>query len=472
MAINKFQRTGNDESEQLIFGGDLSKYGKDFQLKFLSLLIKDRIFSISILPIIKPEYFSDIYLKEIFQCIHEYATDYPSSTPSIDNIKILLKSKNKKMTAYNTILDNINSIDLGDRDFVIKNARRFCFSKHALNEKEKERVLLEEGKFEEAQKISIESYKYSGLTTRVIYDLKQDYEQIFQDEELRRPVPLPFPTFNNVSKGGPGSSNLIISIAFSNFGKTAALTAYAREANKQGKNVAFFSFEIGGVDIIKRYIAGLVEEKQENLKFNKEKVRDSITSNEIGEFKLIEEKATLATVEGIKNTLEYLKSTGFFPDVIMVDSLNQLKVRGRKPADNNEKFETLSEELRDLAKDYGIPVHTVFQTNRSGAKAELNDTDTIGKAIEPFQVADMVWTFSQPADCLAKGTCLVYLIKNRLGPKNIIIEAEYDPNMGLFKEIGEVSEILLLNDKDKKEVRSNLQSVREKLKNGAFDTNK
>lgn len=462
------KKTNNDESDNLIHGGDLSKYGKDFQLKFLALLIKDRVFSISILPITKSEYFSDIYLRKIFNCIFEYVRDYPSSTPSVDNIKILLKNKNEKIHAYIPILENINNIDLGDRDFVIQNARRFCFSKHALNELDKIKILLEEGKFEESQKVSIESYKYSGLSTRKIYDLQEDYHKIFDEEALHRPVPLPFPTFNRISKGGPGSGNLIISIAFSNFGKTAALTAYAREANKSGKNVAFFSFEIGGVDIIKRYIAGLVEEKQENLINNKIKVKEYVENSGIGKFKLIEERATLATVDGIKNTLEYLKSTGFFPDVCMIDSLNQLKVKGRKPADNNEKFETLAEELRDLGNELGIPIHTVFQTNRSGAKAELNDTDTIGKAIEPFQVADMVWTFSQPPECLAKGTCLVYLIKNRLGPKNIIIEAEYDPNMGLFKEIAEVSEILLLNDKDKKAVKADLTSVREKLKNGDY----
>jgi len=469
MSTNRFTKIIQGTDENLIYGGDLSKYGKDFQIKLLALLIKDRVFSISILPIIKHEYFSDIYLKKIFNAIQEYITEYPSSTPSIDNLKILLQNKKEKIQTYQSILENINTIDLGDRDFVINNARRFCFSKHALAENDKIKILLEEGKFEEAQKISIDSFKFSGLSTRKIYDLKADYEKIYQDDVLHRPVPLPFESFNKISKGGPGSGNLIISVAFSNFGKTAALTAYARHANLLGKNVAFFSFEIGGVDIIRRYIAGLTEEKQENLKYQKSKVKERIVDENLGNFRLIEERATLATVDNIKNDLEYLKSTGFFPDVIMVDSLNQLKVTGKKPNDNNEKFEKLSEELRDLANEYGIPVHTVFQTNRSGAKSELNDTDTIGKAIEPFQVADMVWTFTQPPECLSKGTCLIYLIKNRLGPKGIVIEAEYDPNMGLFKEIGDVSEILLLNDKDKKQVKSSVLKTMDKLKSGEFD---
>lgn len=817
MAGSRFNKGVVDLSEGLIHCKDLSKYGKEFQIKFLALLIKDRIFSGSILPIVQDDYFSDIYLRKIFACVKEYIKKYPSSTATTDNLKIQIQEKGEKLPLFETLLSSIDNVSFEDRDFVIDNARRFCFSKHALIEQEKIKLLLEEGKFEEAQRISIESFKYSGLSNRKMYDLKEDYEKIFQDDILHRPVPLPFEIFNKASKGGPGSGNLVISVAFSNFGKcfqagtkirmydlslkevqdivvgdkllgpdglsrtvtslatgqeemfeiqqsnginytvnkshilclkrkkhfiidyktdkefikhkdleknkeyinitvadylekskgwrdelsgykapqyfeekklkldpyflglwlgdgshsksviynidkevisyletyaktlnvnfksdcllpngsflnhsflpktkhkrnlvhkllrfynlllnkhipkeylfssrqqrlellaglidsdgylekvtktcfdvvqkrkelawqiyilssslgfktkfyegeynkvtitgdtyliptkiprkqavkrkkqydttlssikieskgigtyygftlsendpdrkflledftvvhnTASLTAYARHANSLGKNVAFFSFEIGGVDIIRRYIAGCVGLKQEELKFHKEKVRGAMIQSSLGNLRLIEERATNATVEQIRADLEYLKSTGFFPDMICVDSLNQLKLRGRRTNSDNEKFEILAEELRDLANDYGIPVHSVFQSNRQGATQELNDIMTIGKAIEPFQVADMLWTFSQTNEMAAQGKCLAWLLKNRLGPKNLIIELLYDPNMGTFKELGEVPHLLLLNDKEKKQVQEMTSNLKEKLKSGLFD---
>ena len=250
------------------------------------------------------------------------------------------------------------------------------------------------------------------------------------------------------------------------------MTAYARHANKLGKNVAFFSFEIGGVDILRRYIAGQVGLKQEELIKNRELVKEAVIDSNLGNFRLIEEKATLATVDLIRNDLEYLKSTGFFPDVVMIDSLNQLKTSGWRANNDNEKFERLAEELRDLAKEYEIPFHTVFQTNRSGFLNEINDVMSIGKAIEPFQVADMLWTFSQTSEMFEKGECLAALLKNRLGPKNVVLRCAYDPNMGTFIELEKVSGILTMNDKERKQVQETATNFREKLKVGGFDKKK
>lgn len=707
-----------EESDKLIYGGDLSKYGKEFQIKFLSLLMKDRPFSMGILPIVKAEYFSDIYLRKVFVILHEYITQYPNSTASVDNLKILLIQKNEKVPIYEKILEGINEVELTDRDFVITNAHKFCFSKHALLETEKQRILLEEGKFEEAQKISFEAFKHANGKKRKEFDLKKDHERLFDEEIAHRPVPLPLETINKVTQGGPGAGHLVISVAASNYGKcfkkgtkirmfdlslkniehivigdkllgpdgssrtitslangeeemfeiqqsngitytvnkshilclkrkkhrtinyislkekqkhinlendkeyvnvevgeyitrsnnwkdglagykapqgfeekelliapyyfglwlgdgshdhsyihnvdkevidyvydyietdfpnmkvycaeqtitgkdlthkivckeqkkgrpysnslnqllrhynvwgnkhipdeylfsskkqrlqllaglldsdgyleknakttfefvqkrkkiawqvyilasslgfkckfyeneystvsisgnthliptkiprkqavkrkkkndttlsklsivskgigeyygftlsendpdkkflledftvvhnTAILTAFARHANSIGKNVLFFSFEIGGFDIIRRYLAGAIGVKQEDLKFHKKEVKNKINVYEYGNLKIIENPATSATIEQMKADIEYYKSTGFFADMICVDSLNQLKVLGRRIDDDNTKFEYLAEALRDLAGEEALPIHTVFQTNR------------------------------------------------------------------------------------------------------------
>ena len=461
-------------TERLLYGGDLSKYGKDFQIKLLSLLSKDRIFAFSILPILKDEYFSDIWLRKIFLCIRDYTQEY-SSTPTMDNIKIKLQDKEEKISSFEPMLESIETISLEDRDFVIDNSRRFCFTKHRLIELEKEKILLEQGDFEKAQRTSIESYKHAGTSNRQIYDLKTDYEKIFEDDIHHRPVPTPFPTINKCTKGGPGSGNLVIAVAPSNFGKTAVLTACAREANRLGKNVAFFSFEIGGEDILRRYIAGQLGVKQEELKFHKKEVKSAVIDDTLGNFRLIQERATLATIEQIHADLEYLKSTGFFPDMVCVDSLNQLKLLGEnswRMKDDNQKFELLSEQLRDLANDLKIPFMTVMQTNRTGFGEAAGNIMSIGKAIEPFQVADILWMFNQTLDLEAEGICILTMLKNRLGPKNIALECKYDPNMGTFKEIKEVNALLLKSDKEKSAVKTTIVKMREKLKSGDFNSEK
>src|SRR6185312_5959120 len=97
---------------------DLSNYGREFQTKFLALLIKDRIFAFSIIPIINYEYFTDIYYRKIFLVIATYTTKY-SSCPSTDNISILLKENGENIKVYEKILEEINEVSLEDRDFVV-----------------------------------------------------------------------------------------------------------------------------------------------------------------------------------------------------------------------------------------------------------------------------------------------------------------------------------------------------------------
>ena len=175
-------------------------FGKVFQTKILSLILKDKVFSFSIIPILKIEYFTDPYLKSIYLEILKYRENY-TSMPSIDNLSIILGREKENKKTYDKLLKDISDVDLTDREFVIDNSKKFCFTKHALEANAKVRELLEEGKFNEAQALSTESFKYSGLNTTKIYNLKKDYEMVFDEEKQHNPIPTPFPTFNNNMQG-------------------------------------------------------------------------------------------------------------------------------------------------------------------------------------------------------------------------------------------------------------------------------
>ena len=452
---------------------DLSKYGKDFQTKVLALLIKDKPFALSILPILKDIYFTDIYLRTIFTGVKHYVAEYPGAVPTIDNVRIILEDAGENPVVYNKLLSSIDSIGLEDRDFVIKNTSNFCFTKHALLEHDKIILALKEGKFELAQKLSIESFRHSGVNSAKQYDLHVDYEKIFEDERLRAPVATPFETINKNTKGGPGAGDLGLIVAPSNFGKSAALQALTRHANFFGKNVVYFSYEMDGTAIMSRYIAGLVDIPQEELKFHKDIIDEKMKEQGLGLCRIIKDKSCNATIPIIKNTIEQLKSTGFFTDLIIIDGLNQLKVLpGQFVKDDNAKYELLTEDLRDLCAELEIPGWAAWQTNRDGFGNTLNDIKTIGKAIEVFQKADIVVTFSQTPEQKQKGECIAYLLKNRHGQNEIAIVCDYDPNKGLFIERGIVNPMVLLDDKEKKVINNTVNKFREKLHTGLFDKKK
>lgn len=448
---------------------DLSKYGKDFQIKLLSLLVKDRPFAFSILPIIKDIYFADIYLRNVYSCINDYVKEY-NSTPNFDNVKIMLKDRGEKIEVYNSILKSIDEIGLEDRDFVIKNTRNFCFTKHALIEQEKVVEALKSGEFENAKKLSLESFRFSGNESAKIYDLATQYEIIFEEDKMRCPIPGPFPTFNHNSKGGPGVGDLVIIIAPSNFGKSAYLVAVARHANFIGKNVAYFSYEMGGGALFSRYIAGLINIKQEDLKNNKEEIDKRMKEKGFGLLRVIEDKSCNANIPTIKNHIETLKSQGFFTDLLIIDGLNQMKlVKGQWSNNDNEKYEQLTEDTRDLLKELEIPGLTSWQSNRSGFSADIGSIEGIGKAIEVFQKADQVIFFTQSPEQKAAEECIAMLLKNRIGIAQIALLCHYDSNKGIFTEKGELNPLVLMSAKAKEKISTTVASTRDKLRTGLYD---
>lgn len=452
---------------------DLAKYGKNFQVKLLALLIKDRSFALSILPIVKDAYFQDIYCRNVFSCINEYVKLYPNSTPSFDNIQIMLENKGEDKKLYEKVLESCETIELDDRDFVIDNTRNFCFTKHALIENEKVVEALKRGEFENAKKISIEAFRYDGKEKAKIYDLDEDYNIIFEEDEMRSPIEGTFPTFNKNSKGGPGTGDLCIVVAPSNFGKTNYLIATARHAISTGKNVAYFSYEMGGGAILSKYIAGLLDIKQEELKFNRKEIDAKMKEKGYGRLRVIEDNPSNALIPTIKAKIEYLKSTGFFTDLIIIDGLNQLKlVKGQWAVDNNDKYETLTEDLRELCREMGVPGYASWQSNRSGFAAELGDIQSVGKAIEVFQKADQLIFFTQPPELQARDECIAYLLKNRLGKKQIAILVAYDPNKGIFIEKEELNPLVFLSSREKERTGTTATKTREKLSAGLYDKSK
>lgn len=102
-------------------------------------------------------------------------------------------------------------------------------------------------------------------------------------------------------------------------------------------------------------------------------------------------------------------------------------------------------------------------THNSGFNAEINDEQSIGKAIEPFQVADWVVTFAQPADYEADGFANATLLKNRLGPKGLVVKVHYNPNQGIFRQVEKLTKQHLYDSKARKEVQSGLKKGKELL---------
>jgi len=123
--------------------------------------------------------------------------------------------------------------------------------------------------------------------------------------------------------------------------------------------------------------------------------------------------------------------------------------------------ETIDIEVEDTHMFFANDIYT----HNSGSSEGVGSIMSIGKAIEPFQVADMLMMLNQPPELEAEKKLILTLLKNRLGPKNIVLECSYDPNLGTFDEIREVPELLRLSNKDKNQVRETISNLRNDIRN-------
>lgn len=248
------------------------------------------------------------------------------------------------------------------------------------------------------------------------------------------------------------------------------LVAQARHINFMGKNVAFFSYEMESEPLMEKYMAGLLDVSQNNVFHNHfDEIKERLNDNKLGDLRIITDRAANATLANIESQIEYLKSTGFFPHAIIIDGLNQIKLpAGVRAKDDNEKFEIITEDVKDLCKKLKVPGFMVWQTNRTGFGTTLNGIESIGKAIEIFQKADQVITFAQTLVMKENNECVAFLIKNRLGKKEIALICHYDPEKVIFLEKSIANPNILLNDAEKEKVKKTTGKIRDKIKAGEF----
>lgn len=441
--------------------GTFTKYGQKFQLATLSLLIQDKIFAKKVQGIIKPEYFDNKYTQWICEQVLEQLETYRSA-PSFEDLKTIINTQtggNAKL--YLTTLNSIEIVELDRIEYVQSEAEKFCFTKFALEQLEHEKAKIMLGDFEGAKQTAFAKYK----TTNNAYkeaDIKKDYKLALTIENLN-PVPTILPSVNKVTKGGAGSGTLNVIMAQSNFGKSMFLMANARNAAHEGKNVVYFSLETDYLQLMQRFLAGYTNIPQDLLKNNRSLIEAQMDKLP-GNLKVVEFKSIHAKVESLKAKIDDYRSQGFFPDMIVVDGLNQVKApKGTNFTNSNDKFEYLAEELRDWAKELELPVYIAFQSNRGGFNQEYADEQNIGKAIEVYQVCDTMLMFTQTPQMLEIGECYVQLLKNRLGPKGLMLKLAYDPAFGQFNELESISRTMLLDGQAKKTISKGLDLINDRV---------
>jgi replicative DNA helicase len=209
-----------------------------------------------------------------------------------------------------------------------------------------------------------------------------------------------------------------------NSGKSMILVHLGAQALMQGKNVVYYTLELTETSIANRFDSCLTGIPLDNLEKSKDKVFETIKDVK-GSLIIKEYPTKTASVMTLKNHLERLRSSGFKPDLVLVDYADLLSTKSQSGQKWND-LEGLYEDLRATAQIFNVSIVTASQTNRSGINAEVVTLESISDAFSKCFVADLIITLSRTSKDKMENTGRLYVAKNRNGADGLVLPLYMD----------------------------------------------
>jgi len=94
--------------------------------------------------------------------------------------------------------------------------------------------------------------------------------------------------------------------------------------------------------------------------------------------------------------------------------------------EKRNELESIYEELRALSTEFGCPIWTASQTNRSGLSAEVITMEQISEAFNKCFVADFIFSVSRTIEDKQSNQGKIFVAKNRNGPDGMVYDIFMD----------------------------------------------
>lgn len=258
------------------------------------------------------------------------------------------------------------------------------------------------------------------------------------ESKVSKVVSSGYTDYDNVFDGGFKAKEMTIFGGISGIGKTMVLGNFAVNSLLDNKNVVYFTFEVAQDIIASRLISNIVNMPTKQLIHNFDVVKNSyenILANNLSKLRIIEGNSREFSPFDIRRTLDDLKEEGFTADIIFVDYIGIMAsdvVRANQ--DNTNQFQkAIAEDLRNIAKDYDIPVVSAVQLNREamakeGGSVTESDMRTFADSIGVAHTADNIIILNQTKEQKTKNLMNFKVSKNRNGINdvNFLANINYD----------------------------------------------
>ena len=420
---------------------NLNQYGTSFQIKVISSLLTHKEFLVNINDMLVEDYFDNQAHKWIIKEILKYYDRY-HTTPSMEILAVELQKcgnevlqisiKEQLKEAYKSSTDDLK--------YVQEEFAAFCKNQQLKGALLQSVDLLKGGDYESIRSLINNAIK-AGQDKNIGHEYAKDVESRYR-EDARTTIKTPWDKINQLLQGGLGNGDFGLIFGNPGGGKSWSLVALGGHAVKLGYNVLHYTLELGEQYVGRRYDAFFSKIGVDKISKHKDKV-ESLMNDIKGNLIIKEFPTGKATITTIEAHIQKVKDMGIEPDLIIIDYVDLLSSK-RKTIDRKGEIDDIYTSTKGLARELDIPVWSVSQVNRAGAKDNIVEGDKAAGSYDKIMITDVCISLSRQRKDKVEGTGRFHIMKNRYGMDGLTFGVKADTSTGHF----EVSNDLYNEDED------------------------
>ncbi len=405
----------------------LEQYGHNFQIKTLSVLVKDKEFLQQVADIVSPDFFDNEANKWIISKTLEYFNEF-RTTPTMEVFKVEvenIRNEIQQVAVKEQLKETFKSTKSPDLDYVKQTFLDFCRNQTLKSALLSSVDLLEIGNYEDIRRL-IDNALKAGVEKNLGHDYMDEIEERYK-EEARNTIETPWGEINHLLNGGIGTGDLALLVGNPGGGKSWALVALGGHAVKLGYTVLHYTLELSDMYVGQRYDAFFTEIPVGDIKIHKSEVKKEL-ENLRGKLYIKQYPAGKANVNTILAHIDKCRGQGIEPDLIVLDYADLLYTKNGK--EKRDRLDDIYTSLRGMATELKIPIWTASQSNRSAARDNIIQGDQIAESYSKIMISDFALSLSRKTEDKENGTGRFHVMKNRYGADGLTFNALMDTSMG------------------------------------------
>lgn len=405
----------------------LHEYGHVFQIKVLSSLLRHKEFLQNIHDVLNPEEFDNPAHKWIVENVLKYYYKYHAN-PKPEFLSIELKKIDNevlKVSVADQLKEAFKAVN-DDRDYVETEFSNFCINQQLKKALLESVDLLGQGKFDDIRH-KIDKALKAGQEKNIGHEYDKDIETRYREEQ-RNAIPTHWTHINELLMGGLGSGDLGLVFGNPGGGKSWMLVNIGATAVAAGYNVCHYTLELSEDYVGRRYDALFSGYEVQKVSEHRAEV-ESIISKLPGKLIIKEFTMGKATASTIESHIQKCKDLGTTPDLVIIDYIDLLKSKS-KSFERKDEIDDIYASIKGMARELKLPIWTVSQVNRAGAKDDVIEGDKAAGSYNKMMIADFAMSLSRKRQDKVNGTGRIHVMKNRYGSDGMTYAAKINTSNG------------------------------------------